>query len=209
MGPTAHRAPRTFLIRFSVSHLNFSIEEHFLYNYNMPQSKVTPVPHAKQREQKRDMNSSDERVKERETFVMLLHTLFKRYGGQRHPKIHPFEMLIEDNALTNVACIPPSSKIIYISHEWVGTAHPDPRGDQMYHLLLLLERLQRGDVSRTDMDAFHSLLYKHNYSTTAAEWKHVLDSQTTYIFYDGFSCRAKSESKDFEGSPRLSRDAIS
>ena len=144
-----------------------------------------------------------------EMSVIQLHTVMKLYGGQRHPRLESYKELLERGELTSIKYIPPKSKIIYISHEHVGRDHPDPRGDQMYHLLLLLERLQRGDVSRTDMDAFHSLLYKHNYSTTAAEWKHVLDSQTTYIFYDGFSCRAKSESKDFEGSPRLSRDAIS
>ena len=82
--------------------------------------------------------------------------------------------------------VPPESTIIYVSHEWVGTNHPDPRGDQIYHLLLLLERLLRGDVSRTDMDAFHSLIYKHNYTTTAKDWKRILDPEKTFIFYDGF-----------------------
>ena len=43
----------------------------------------------------------------------------------------------------------------------------------MYHLILLLERLMRGDVDRTDMDAFHSLLYKHNCTTTAEDWKRI------------------------------------
>ena len=65
----------------------------------------------------------------------------------------------------------------------------------MYHLLLLLERLQRGDVGRTDMDAFHSILYKHNYTTTAEEWKRMLDPQKTFIFYDGF-CVSKDEREE-------------
>ena len=53
---------------------------------------------------------------------------------------------------------------------------------KMYHLLLLLERLQRGD-NRTDMDAFHSLLYKHNYTTTA--------KKSVFIFHDGSVPREK------------------
>ena len=119
-------------------------------------------------------------------FVMLLHIFFRQFEAQRHPKVHSFETYEEENALTELTYVPPQSTIIYISHEWVGTDHPDPGGNQMYHLVLLLERLRRGDVSRTDMDAFHSLLYKHHYTTTAKDWKRLLDSQNTYIFYDGF-----------------------
>ena len=105
------------------------------------------------------------------------------YGGQRHPRLESFK---ERGELTSTKYVPPKSTLIYISHEDVGSSHSDPRGDQMYHLLLLLERLQRGDVDRTDMDAFHSLLYKHNYTTTAEDWKRMLDPQKTFIFYDGF-----------------------
>ena len=98
--------------------------------------------------------------------------------------------MIEKGALTEFSDLPPDSSVIYISHEWVGTDHPDPRGDQFYHLVLLLERLRKGEVSRTDMDAFHSLLYKHTHSTTAEEWQRMLDPQKTFIFYDGFCVRS-------------------
>ena len=91
--------------------------------------------------------------------VMSLATLFKLYGGQRHPRIESYEVLRQRSCLTEYRFMPHGATVMYISHEWVGSEHPDPRGDQMYHLLLLLERLQRGDVSRTDMDAFHIHLY--------------------------------------------------
>ena len=142
--------------------------------------------------------------KERETFemrVMRLHTLFRRYGAQRHPKIESYDTLIDEGALTEYRYLPPSSKIIYISHEWVGTEHPDPHGDQFYHLLLLLERLQRGDVNRTEMHAFHSLLYNQTCTTTAEDWKHILDPQKTFIFYDGFCVSKEKREEAFRMIP--------
>ena len=107
--------------------------------------------------------------------VVKLHTMFKRYGGQRHPKIDTYEEIKMRGEVTEWQYVPSGSIAIYISHEWTGTDHPDPDGTQMYHLLYLLERLQKGEVSRTDMDAFHSLLYKQNHTTTAEEWKRMLN----------------------------------
>ena len=134
--------------------------------------------------------------------VVRLHTLFKRYGGQRHPRLGTFEQLNERKELLEWRYdVDRNSTLIYISHEPVGTNHVDPRGDQMYHLLLLLERLQRGEVDRTDMDAFHSLLYKHNHTTTAEDWKRILNSQTTYIFYDGFCVPKEKREEAFLSIP--------
>ena len=118
--------------------------------------------------------------------VLSLYTVLKRYGGMRHPKIESYEIWRQQGHLVRTKHVPEGATIFYVSHEWVGTDHPDPRGDQFYHLLLLLERLMNGEVSRTDMDAFHSILYKQNFTTTAEDWKHMLDPQKTYIFYDGF-----------------------
>ena len=143
-------------------------------------SKVTPAPQVKEDEKEVVPRESFE------MFVMPLPTVFKRYGVRRHPKIEPYEELRDRGDLVLWKYVPPDSKMIYISHEWVGINHPDPQGNQMYHLLLLLERLWRGDVDRTDMDAFHSLLYKQSYSTTAEEWRLMLDLEKTYIWYDGF-----------------------
>eukprot|EP00938_MAST-03A_sp_MAST-3A-sp1_P002860 g2860.t1 len=105
--------------------------------------------------------------------------------------------------LTELSFLPRGSVIIYISHQWVGINHPDPRGDQFYHLVLLLERLLRGDVSRTDMDAFHSLLYKHNYTTTAEEWRLMLDPEKTFIFYDGFCVSKEERDEAFRFVPEI------
>ena len=107
---------------------------------NVFASKVTPAP----REQNRayiEKQGEDVKIKMK-MFVMLLHNLTKRYGGQRHPKIESYERYRERGELIMWKHIPPESTVIYVSHEWAGTAHPDPDGTQMYHLLLLLERLR-------------------------------------------------------------------
>ena len=127
--------------------------------------------------------------------VVSLHTLMKRYGCQRHPRLHSYDVLKECNEIEDYRNVPPGSTTIYISHEWVGTDHPDPDGNQMYHLLLLLERLQNGKIPRTDMDVMHTRIYKSNHTTTAGEWKRILNSEKTYIWYDGF-CLPKSRRKD-------------
>ena len=137
------------------------------------ESRNETIPNEKSRSGEIEMN------------VIRLHTLFKLYGGQRHPRLEQFNMLKKRGDLTEYKYVPPDSTIVYISHEWAGTTQPDPEGNQMYHLLLLLERLKRGDISRTDMDPFHSLLYKQNHATTVEKWKQILSSEKTFIWYDG------------------------
>ena len=107
-------------------------------------SKVTPAPQEQNQQEENDVIHG-------EMNLVLLHNLFRMFGGERHPRLPSFETLMKERVLTEYTYVPLSSTIIYISHEWAGIDHPDPRGDQMYHLLLLLERLQRGDVKRTDM----------------------------------------------------------
>ena len=100
--------------------------------------------------------------------VVRLHTVAKRYGGQRHPRIEAYETLKKRKEIiecvTEISTfrfslftysqtyrisrhrwryVPPGSTIVYISHEWMGKNHPDPDGTQMYNLLLQLDRLQK------------------------------------------------------------------
>ena len=53
------------------------------------------------------------------------------------------------------------------------------------------------------MDAFHSLVYKHNYTTTAEEWQRMLDPQKTYIWYDGFSIPKEKRYEAFQFVPEI------
>jgi len=88
----------------------------------------------------------------------------KRYGGQRHPKIEPFEILKQRGDILQWRYVPPKSTVIYVSHEWVGTDHPDPDGTQMYHLLRVFEPRIRTELrciiffeSLNDSEAARSL----------------------------------------------------
>ena len=161
-------------------------------------SKVTPVQRVQKQEDEKAVKK-----KSGEMFVMLLHVLLGLFGGQRHPKLPSFQTLMNEKLLTELTFVPRGSVILYISHQWVGIHHPDPRRDQFYHLLLLLKRLLKGDVSRTDMDAFHSLLYKHNYTTTAKDWKRILDPEKTFIFYDGFCVPNDEREQGFRRIPEI------
>ena len=127
--------------------------------------------------------------------VMSLQTLFKLYGGQRHPRLDSYDTLRNSGELLEWRYVPLDATTIYISHEWTGSSSPDHDGTQMYHLLLLLERLKNGLVPRTEMDAGHVMIYKQNHTTTSQEWKRMLDSSNTFIWYDGF-CIPKSRRED-------------
>jgi len=155
-------------------------------------AKVTPIVVG---EDVTTSSSSSDEEEKLEMFVIRLHVLLKLYGAQRHPHLDSFENLKKSGRLEEYRYIPGDVTMIYISHEWVGTDHPDPDGTQMYHLTYMLERLKEGKISRTDMDAFHSLVYKHNVTTTADDWKRILNSEKTYIWYDGF-CVPRSRRED-------------
>ena len=53
------------------------------------------------------------------------------------------------------------------------------------------------------MDPFHSLLYKQNHTTTAEDWKRILNSQKTYIFYDGLCVSKEKRERGFQMIPEF------
>ena len=172
--------------------------------------KVAPA--SKTPDHEHEDTRNNENVKKDDTddaplamFVILLHVLFDLYGRQRHPCVESFETLKARGDIVEYRYIPGDATLIYISHEWVGTDHPDPDGTQMYHLTYMLERLKEGKISRTDMDAFHSLLYKHNVTTTADDWKRILNSEKTYIWYDGFCVPSSRREDGFRSIPSYIR----
>ena len=118
----------------------FSRFEQRLTQESMPlfTSKVTPAHQEQSQKQIEDHRHDEERKKRTaKVYVMLLQILLKRYGGRRHPKIDPFDVLMNEKLLTELTFVPRGSVILYISHQWIGIHHPDLRGDQFYHLLLL------------------------------------------------------------------------
>jgi hypothetical protein len=127
--------------------------------------------------------------------LVNLETVDRRYGGRRRPRIDPYDVLRDSGELVEWRCVPVGSTVIYISHEWTGTGCPDHDGTQWCHLLQMLKRLRGGEISRTDMDPMHSLIYKHNKTTTADEWKRMLNPEKTFLWYDGF-CVPRSRRED-------------
>ena len=102
-------------------------------------SKVTPT-HEEYKEERIEDHRDDENAKKKaaKIYHMPLQILLKRYGGRRHPKLDTYETLMKRRLLMELKFVPRGSVIIYISHEWAGINHPDPRGDQFYHLVLLI-----------------------------------------------------------------------
>jgi hypothetical protein len=166
-----------FLIIYTFNHL---------HNSNMPwnifrRTKVSPeVFETSDRNQKKEDGALDPPLPMK---VVRLHTVLKRYGGQRHPHIEMYDTFKKRDELVEWRYVPSEATVIYISHEWVGTSHPDPDGTQMYHLLLMLERLQQGDVSKTELDAVHTLIYKQNFVIQSADWKQILRPEKTFLWY--------------------------
>ena len=128
--------------------------------------------------------------------VVRLHTLQKEHKGQRHPSLLSYTMLKKRGELMDWRYVPPDSTVIYVSREWTGNDHPDPDGTQMYHLLLTLERLQRGDISQVSMSTYHTLVYKHKYTTTSQQWSKILNSSNTFVFLE-FCCVPAQRREDW------------
>ena len=49
--------------------------------------------------------------------------------------------------------------VIFVSHEWLGWSHPDPQGIQIKTLVKVLKQLKSRNISRVDMNRFHSVVY--------------------------------------------------
>ena len=134
---------------------------------------------------------------------MSLHDFLKKFGGHRFPKIESHEAYMKEGVLHDASFTHKDSKIIYLSHEPVGTDHVDPRGEQFSHVTNALDRLLKGEIKRTDMDPFHSLLYKQTFTTTAEDWKRMLNPEKTYIWYDGFSVPREKRDEAFRFIPGI------
>lgn len=80
-----------------------------------------------------------------------------------------------------------------MSHEWLSWAHPDPKGEQLYVLCRVMERLRAGEIDSVEMDMVMSMFYKWNFRTSAEEWKEMLER--TYIWFDWLSMPQPSAEK--------------
>jgi ankyrin repeat protein len=105
--------------------------------------------------------------------------------------------------LTRWQDVPSDSEIIFVSHEWLSWAHPDPEGEQLRVLCRVLEKLKRGELD-TEMDSIHTIMYKHKFTTKRKEWEAML--KRTYLWVDWFSMpQPGAENEDEIGKEAMAK----
>ena len=109
-------------------------------------------------------------------YLISLDQLERLYGGKepRYDRIEAHQELLRRGELVRWTDLPIDAHIIFFSHEWVGWSHPDPHGVQLKTFLRVMKRLRSGDISRVEMNAFHTLMYKTNHVVTAEKWQDML-----------------------------------
>ena len=118
-------------------------------------------------------------------------TLYGKLGNNNVMDVH--QDLKQQNLLIQWQDVPSDGEIVFVSHEWLSWAHPDPEGHQLRVLCCALERLRDGKVNRVDMDPLHTIAYKHNFTTTRIEWQDML--RKTYLWIDWISMPQPSADK--------------
>jgi len=122
------------------------------------------------------------------------HTTPHRYGdGGRGKIMEVHQELKKRDFLINWRDVSSDAEIVFVSHEWLSWAHPDPNGEQLRVLCRVLKRLKEGELD-TEMDPFHTILYKHKFTTKGKDWKEML--RKTYLWVDWFSMPQSSIVKE-------------
>jgi len=139
-----------------------------------------------------------------EMWLISLETLLMLYGNAgkgRVMEVH--QELIQRGFLTRWQDTPSDAEIVFVSHEWLSWAHPDPNGDQLQVLCRVLERLKKGRLD-TEMDPMHTILYKHKFTTRGKDWEAML--RRTYLWVDWFSMpQPSAEKEDKIGTERMAK----
>ena len=109
-------------------------------------------------------------------WVISLDTLEDLYGSNgKRQVVEVHQELKRRGLLMRWSDLPSDAEIIFVSHEWLSWAHPDPEGEQLFVLCRVMERLREGKIGSVEMDMVMKMYYKWNYRTTAEEWKEMLD----------------------------------
>ena len=129
-------------------------------------------------------------------YLISLETLLMLYGSKS--KYHVMEVhqhLKSGGFLCPWEDVPGDAEIVFVSHEWLSWAHPDPKGEQLRVLCCVLERLKKGELD-TEMDPFHTILYKHKFTTKGKDWNAML--KRTYLWIDWISMPQPGAEKEKE-----------
>ena len=73
-------------------------------------------------------------------------------------------------------------RVIFLSHQWLGAAHPDPNTEQFKVLKRVLERLQGGAIPSVESFYLHQLV-GGNTVVTAEQWKASLPEMFLWLDY--------------------------
>jgi len=129
-------------------------------------------------------------------WLISLEMLLTLYGrNARGVRLDVHQDLRSRGFLVNWRDVPSDTEIIFVSHEWLSWAHPDPKGKQLKVLCHVLERLRHGTLE-TEMHPLHSILYGRNFRTTAKQWKEML--ARTYLWIDWISMPQPGAEKEEE-----------
>merc|ERR1711871_1527200 len=120
-----------------------------------------------------------------EMWLISLENLLMLYGKEGYRRVMAVHQeLKRQHLLTPWHSVGSDAEIVFVSHEWLSWAHPDPQGRQLRVLCRVIERLKRGELD-TEMDPMHTILYKHKFTTKAKDWQVML--KRTYFWVDWFS----------------------
>eukprot|EP00938_MAST-03A_sp_MAST-3A-sp1_P000415 g415.t1 len=136
-------------------------------------------------------------------WLMSMSTLLRLYGkaGKREV-MEPHQQLMQRGDLIRWINVPSDAEIVFVSHEWLSFAHPDPDGTKLRVLCRVLERLKEGDIERVDMSPMHAMLYNQNFTILSQDWKNML--RRTYLWIDWCSMpQPSAESVEEIGQERM------
>ena len=124
-------------------------------------------------------------------YVIPLSTLLEMNEFRPHQELLADGTLVE----ANVSMAP---KTIFISHQWLGFDHPDPKSEQLRALQQVLRRLLEGRTSVTS-GKYYGAASLGIHKVCAAEWKDRL--RGAYVWFD-FMC-ACPRAADCDHAARL------
>ena len=111
-------------------------------------SKVTPAPQTKVQVKEEERNDGSDTKAPVEIHVMSLYDFQIELGGHRFPKIKSHETYRKAGLIKDYSFVHSDSKMVFISHEPVGTDHPDPPGEQLGHVTKALRWRHSGRFDR-------------------------------------------------------------
>lgn len=119
-------------------------------------------------------------------YVISVKDFIKRYDYMG-AVLESHDVLKEIGILKTMSTSSSTTKevVVFVSHEWYAYHHPDPNGIKLGHLVAILKRFLRGDISVINTHWKHQLIFSDNQSGVKLDWKAYFES--AYIWLDFIS----------------------